>query len=363
MGLDPRFGVAGAQGEPEGLYNGSFYGYNSLPQHPGAIPLLRRNPLPDRSTDLSALPGYARLVPNPRPWYLVGNEPNNMDPNAGDACSPQDYCEFLHQVHLIISSESPASKLAGPGLLNNDEAWAARMVYYYKQMYGSNPPLDAWAFHTYNLSGGAAADWNHDIPEVMAARAWINREGLGTLPIWITEFGAVRQADEGATASYLDVYIPWLQSHGYWEYGVARWFFFEHAWEADSPASHLVDRNNVLTLPGTRFRDYAYLQNRSPRPVLDVQPRKVGPGILNVTVSCTVPLQTIDRIEFGAPTVGTATLSDHPLPHVESFGHYGSTRGRPTALSFVVVGEPPFTVPFTIFDNIGPWQSLVGMGS
>ena len=100
----------------------------------------------------------------------------------------------------------------------------------------------------------------------------------------------------------------------------------------------------------------------SPRPPISISTTQASGGRLNVTVSVTGANNAIAEIRFGTASNAVIDLPD---------GRNGLTGGvtyrpatRQTRISFVVrrAASGGGTVPFTVVDNCGPWQTFVGGG-
>jgi hypothetical protein len=108
----------------------------------------------------------------------------------------------------------------------------------------------------------------------------------------------------------------------------------------------------------------------SPRPTVTVTTQKGAPGTLNVTVTVTrqasAPYNTVRQIQFGPTRNASVTINGQTDPD----GNFTATMPLPTtSVSFVVRRSPPppapaqaSTVPFTVIDDCGGWDSFVGGG-
>jgi hypothetical protein len=105
----------------------------------------------------------------------------------------------------------------------------------------------------------------------------------------------------------------------------------------------------------------------SPRPTVTVTSQKGTPGTLNVTVTVTrpaaAPNNTVRQIQFGEARNAIVEINGQSRPG----GNFTATPPFPTlSVSFVVRRSPPnapsTTVPFTVIDDCGPWNSFVGGG-
>ena len=92
-----------------------------------------------------------------------------------------------------------------------------------------------------------------------------------------------------------------------------------------------------------------------------------APGTLNVTVTATrpaaAPYNTVRQIQFGAAQNATVEIAGQTRPG----GSFTQTFPIATeSVTFVVRRAPPnaqtTTVPFTVTDDCGGWNSFVGGG-
>lgn len=105
----------------------------------------------------------------------------------------------------------------------------------------------------------------------------------------------------------------------------------------------------------------------SPRPAITVATQKGAPGTLNVTVTATrpasAPYNTVRQIQFGDAPNATVDVNGQS----RTGGNFTATIPAGTqTVAFVVRRSPPnaprTTVPFTVVDDCGGWNSLVGGG-
>ncbi len=376
---DPRFGLAGLQGgdyyTPLNAGRGYYYGDQDV-RDPRDCPMVRQHAW--WPSDLTRVPATAREQPGR--WWLIGNEPNNAALQAGDAQTPEQYAAFLWQMDQLIHSNDPSAKLVGPQILNWERAdgfgvcgpapgrrWAYEFLGHYRRTYGSDPPLDAWSLHTYGLTARPTQDWWGDIADIMGCREWLNGNGLGYLPIWVTEFGAVNatnaagQYDHTALAQYADILFPWMMSRGVWDYGLQSWFLFEAGEEPPSPTSFALYADGQVSILGRRFADYAHILN-IPRPAISLATVETGRYALRCTVSTSGgPMNTIDRVHFQAPPNVQIEAPGMPLSTDGSFdfGQLGSVHARPSSFTFYAAGDYRWTLPFEVRDAVGPWSTLI----
>jgi parallel beta-helix repeat protein len=106
----------------------------------------------------------------------------------------------------------------------------------------------------------------------------------------------------------------------------------------------------------------------SPRPTISVATKKGAPGQLLVTVTAnrpaSAPSNGIYQIRFGQATNGIVDINNQSKPG----GNYTAYAAAGTQqVSFAVrrspTGAPTTTVPFTVTDDCGEWNSFVGGGS
>jgi len=105
----------------------------------------------------------------------------------------------------------------------------------------------------------------------------------------------------------------------------------------------------------------------TPRPDVRVTTQAGAPGTLNVTVAITrqasAPNNTIAQVQFGAAQNATVTVNGQAQPG----GNFTATVPAGTQqVTFTVTrpagGTQPTTVPFSVVDDCGAWQTFVGGG-
>jgi hypothetical protein len=177
------------------------YGVDSRPVPSGMhrVVVLRLNQAPDTTSLLAAVKA------NPGTAWLLGNEPNVTGPSS-DGLTPAQYATYLHDLSASIKQADSTALIVGPNVLNAVDVctlcagyplgldWTKQFYAAYQSAYGTRPPLDRWALHTYDQ------DWQHTPTlDTQFYYRQINayRDYLDTLsaeqgvPLWDTEMGVM----------------------------------------------------------------------------------------------------------------------------------------------------------------------------
>ncbi len=299
--LDPHFGVdvsnpqflarsLDVMGVP--WYIDYSYGINDLPpgfQKALKVPSNPRAPLADLAATAKARPGM---------YWVVGNEPNVP---GQDDLDPDVSVETLRYYAEAIKAADPTAKLVGPEILNFDftctgcagfrtgRSWLQAFRSTYQQRYGTEPPLDVWSIHTYDLKWDTLpqGDYRLQTDQIAALRAYLDETpALRAAPIWLTEFAVVWGYDsitwfnrgDGAfaqpngafradhLAAYLTDMVNWLRANAA-PLHIERWFVFsshgyKEPWATGPAGVYLVDGladNARLTDLGQLYRSLAAL--------------------------------------------------------------------------------------------------------
>ena len=218
------------------------------------------NPAEVRQTAISSPGSY---------WYMFG-EPNKYGYITGSRFAP-----VFKYYHELITTADPTAKIIGPSILNWDwdcyllcsyptgESWLTEFVNTYRiQNDGANPPVDVWAIDTYPI------DWwntpNNDpdpakqptwkgekalhskivTDQLKGMRQYLDNEGFGDTPIWITELAVHVGYDDWVwgpdnqlvpvfpynwdnLSDYITQVLDWLEdSNGGVAIKIEKWFFF-----------------------------------------------------------------------------------------------------------------------------------------
>jgi hypothetical protein len=163
-----------------------------------------------RSNDV--ITAFARSHPG-RAW-MIGNEPNV--PGQDDA-TPEAYARMFHDFYSALKAGDASAVVVGPNVLNWDftcdgcpgytsgHAWVDGFRAAYRRAYGSEPPVDVWGVHAYDI------DWQH-LPMVRIDHAQNDLEALHDYlqsipehagkPIWLTEFGIIWAFDGAESLTF-----------------------------------------------------------------------------------------------------------------------------------------------------------------
>ncbi len=232
----------------------------------------------------------------PGMYWIVGNEPNVP---GQDDLDPEVSVETLRYYAQAIKAADPTAKLVGPEILNFDftctgcagfrtgRSWLQAFRSTYQQRYGTDPPLDVWSLHTYDLQWDTLpqGDYRLQTAQIAALRAYLDETpALRAAPIWLTEFAVVWgydgitwfQRGDGAfaqpdgafrvdhLASYLTDMVGWLRANAA-PLRIERWFVFsshgyKETWATGPAGVYLVDGlagNARLTELGQLYRSLA----------------------------------------------------------------------------------------------------------
>jgi hypothetical protein len=139
----------------------------------------------------------------PGSYWLIGREPNVP---GNDPQSPREYAEAVQYYNRILKDADPLSKLVGPSVLNWDltcqscpgfdlgRRWTDQFRTAYRQLAGSEPPLDVWGIQLADLNWERLpmVNWQSLGEQLTAFRSYL--DGVPALrgkPIWVTEFAIV----------------------------------------------------------------------------------------------------------------------------------------------------------------------------
>lgn len=141
---------------------------------------------------------------NPGRVWMIGNEPDNPQLDAGDGLTPKQYAEMYHTYHAFIRPLDPEAKFAvgalyaasEPGEFEQDRKWWNQVLEHYKDTYGRDMPVDIWTNHCYSVVGRLDPERiieTYFIP----FRHYVDTVSDGIYedkPIWLTEFGVAMWA-------------------------------------------------------------------------------------------------------------------------------------------------------------------------
>ncbi len=262
---DPRYGVIALHGHvPGGVRNAlartgvrSYLDYTARLDDapPGTEKLAVVRP----SNEPSAAELRAQAARHPGAAWAIGNEPNT---GLQDNLSPGAYAAFFDRVVTAIRAGDPSARIVAPNTLNFDfrcrgcagddptgRAWIDGFRAAYRELRGTEPPIDIWGIHAYEI------DWiDPPMTDVSVLQAQL--EGLrGYLdaipahrgrPIWLTEFAIIWGYDDWRVEAgpdgellvapagrfrtdlieaFLGEALDWLETRGR-QLGVERWFVF-----------------------------------------------------------------------------------------------------------------------------------------
>ncbi|MBI4499364.1 MAG: hypothetical protein HY689_15870 [Chloroflexi bacterium] len=228
-------------------------GYQPVAQPAGSRRALKvRTDTLEPASDLRAA---ARAQPGS--YWIIGNEPNV--PGQDDR-TPDEYAAAFRYYERTIRSVDPTAHLVAPEILNFDATcqgcggftsgreWLEGFRAAYRDRYGTEPPIDIWSIHTYDM------DWTRlpmgdaalQTQQIRDYRAYLDSvPNSAGRPIWLTEFAivwaydGVEWRDHGgearaypvgafrldAASAYLREMLEWLTTAGP-AHQVERWFLF-----------------------------------------------------------------------------------------------------------------------------------------
>lgn len=210
---------------------------------------------------------------HPGKVYIIGNEPDNPQLDAGDGMTPVQYARMYHVYHEFIKAIDPTARLAVAGLVatadtasvNGDIAWWNQVLDYYRTTFGEEMPIDIWNCHFYTPVG--LLDPDRIIADyVVPFRHYVDTVSGGIYAgreIWCTEFGVAMWStplDPGYMAEFAQQLCPRLEANG----AISRFFWFLGPYEATWRDSALLSAQNVPTVIGVA---YSALANGYPNPI------------------------------------------------------------------------------------------------
>lgn len=165
------------------------------------VSFLPASPVLDEAT----LREYVQRFPGS--YWLLGNEPNLpliSHPTPTLAATPEQYADALAWYASVLKAIDPEAKLIGPNVLHWTSTcafcpgyqigreWTERMREAYRARFSTEPPLDVWSLHAYDLDWSSLpqGDAQRQIEQIQALRDWLDETpALRGHPIWVTEVG------------------------------------------------------------------------------------------------------------------------------------------------------------------------------
>lgn len=220
---------------------------------------------------------------NPGRVWMIGNEPDNPQLDAGDGMTPVTYAQMFHAYHAFIHPIDPTAKFAigalyaasEPGEADQDFKWWNEVLSYYRKEYGQDMPIDIWTNHCYSVVGRLDPDrimeaffipWRHYV-DTVSGGIYEDR------PIWCTEFGVAMWANT-LHPDYMAEFVHQLCPRFERDYKLPsgktkrvldRWFWFLGYYSSGLwQDSALVTKQSEPTAVG---RAYSHLANNYPNPL------------------------------------------------------------------------------------------------
>jgi hypothetical protein len=298
-----RIGVV-ATGDPIALQRAGISWYltfgfdGSPPSNMKRASVVRLLPPPDVKTLRAA------VLANKGGAWLIGNEPNVSTAATSDNLSPDEYAVLLNELETVIHDADSTALIVGPDVLNWSDScggcdggytlgfdWTQQFYNAYQSRYGTRPPIDRWAIHTYEL------DWQHTpnlhtdfhVRQLTALRQWLDSmPAEAGRSIWDSELGfhwgfhgwkfddqhklvPASSYDDAGAQSWLQSMLDWLMSDGA-GLGIERSFLYGQApaeegfseaygglalFSDGSPDSDLSETGKVLSAFMTSYADSA----------------------------------------------------------------------------------------------------------
>jgi hypothetical protein len=339
------------------------WGAAEQPPRPGGIAYVQTIRLRDNGNgSATPSPGGAKLASivaaNPGAIWLIGNEPDCINQ---DSLMPAVYARAYHEVYGTIKSLDPTAQIAAGQIVQPTPvrlAWLDLVLATYRDMYGTDLPVDLWAIHAYILnerphengaelppgitdtSQALVIPWGEnyltaDVETfkgfVRAFRTWMTANGYRDVPLIITEFGVLIPEDvlarnsqavgpsEGRQMilSFMEESFSFLQhaadsSTGLPHDGnrlVQAWAWYSHSdWSFGGPLFY--DDSLGITVYGQRFKELTWGLTARPNltPVsLEVLPAQGGsPAALTARLAnngtSTPPGRVRVRFYAGSPS-------------------------------------------------------------
>ena len=217
----------------------------------------------------------AWVLAHPGKVYLIGNEPNNPDLQAGDGMTPPSYARMYHTYYAFIKALDPTAKIAVGGLVatsdtnsfNASTNWWNQVLEEYRTQFGTEMPVDIWNNHCYSFTGSLDPDRiiaDYFVPfrqyvDTVSGGMYAGKE------IWCTEYGVGMWSTPlhpDYMAEFVQQLCPRLEASG----AVDRFFWFLGPWSATWRDSALLDQEGNPTVVGVA---YSQLANSYPNPVPD----------------------------------------------------------------------------------------------
>ena len=155
--------------------------------------------------------------------WLIGNEP---DVKWQDNTPPEVYAIAYHRAYQAIKAGDPSAQVAIGGVSQITPlrlAYLSRVWDFYRQLYGTEMPVDVWNMHAFVLREDRNT-WGVNIPpgfeieqqgalwdvedhdnlalveqQIRDMRQWMADHGQQDKPLWITEYGILMPEEYGFT--------------------------------------------------------------------------------------------------------------------------------------------------------------------
>jgi hypothetical protein len=194
----------------------------------------------------------------PGSYWLIGREPNVP---GGDPQGPRQYAEALQYYARVLKDADPTAQLVGPNILNWDltcqacpgfdlgRQWTERFRAAYRELAGTEPPLDVWGIQVADLNWEQLpmVNWQPIGDQLVAFRNYLDATNAHRgKPIWISEFAIVwgyervewTQQPDGTWRAYpggqyradllaeaLQGFLGWLEANAD-RLGIDRWLVY-----------------------------------------------------------------------------------------------------------------------------------------
>jgi len=211
-----------------------------------------------------------------------------------DAITAEEYACTYHDLYQLIKAADPQAQIAVAGVAQATPlrlAYLDRVLSTYQTAYGEPMPVDWWTVHGFVLREESGS-WGVEIPpgftvqygqryeiedhasidlfkkQILAFRAWMEKNGYRNKPLALTEFGILMPQDYGFPTELVQQYMrdsfTWLASATDASIGqpqdgnhlVQRWAWFSLS-DPFYPGSDLADLpKGCLTPLGETYREF-----------------------------------------------------------------------------------------------------------
>ena len=155
--------------------------------------------------------------------WIVGNE-GDWSPrliSSDQYNNGRAYGEQYRRYRTLLRGLDPSARIANTGFAWPVGVLSDGFMSGFTSVVPASERPDIWNVHLYPRSG--PRDWQSDLSELQAFRAWMDSTGEGHKPLWVTEFGVLHaNTPQSDVDYYMDNILREFASKGL----VQRWFWF-----------------------------------------------------------------------------------------------------------------------------------------